>query len=258
MPSASTTTSPTLAARVLGACRIPELWRWPIPESLHGLRQLHDHGIPLGVVSNASGQIAETLCRAGICQVGDGDGVAVRCVIDSYVVGVAKPDPAIFDHAALEFGGIDRSRIVYVGDSVTIDVAAATAAGLRPVLLDPYDDHVGAPFERIRDGRRPARIARETVEQIACNCYKVGTLQPMKKLLALSAVGVLAFAACGDDDDDDGGDTTVPEAVATRRHRRGRADAEADVTDAVEDAESRRHRRGRATPRKPSPSTTGG
>jgi putative hydrolase of the HAD superfamily len=34
---------------------------------------------------------------------------------------------------------------------VTIDVAAATAAGLHPVLLDPYDDHVGAPFERIRE-----------------------------------------------------------------------------------------------------------
>ena len=61
-----------LAAGVLGACRIPELWRWPIPESLDGLRQLHDRGIPLGVVSNASGQIAATLCQAGICQVGDG------------------------------------------------------------------------------------------------------------------------------------------------------------------------------------------
>ena len=139
-----------LAARVLGACRIPELWRWPIPESLDGLRRLHDRGIPLGVVSNASGQIADTLCRAGICQVGDGEGVTVRCVVDSYLVGVAKPDPVIFDHAASEFGGVDRSRIVYVGDSVTIDVAAATAAGLRPVLLDPFDDHVGAPFERIR------------------------------------------------------------------------------------------------------------
>jgi putative hydrolase of the HAD superfamily len=141
----------TLAARVLGACRVPELWRWPIPESVRGLRLLHDRGIPLGVVSNASGQIAATLGRAGICQIGDGAGVDVRCVVDSHVVGVAKPDPAIFEHAAREFGGIDRSRIVYVGDSVTIDVVAATAAGLRPVLLDPYDDHVGAPFERIAE-----------------------------------------------------------------------------------------------------------
>ena len=87
----------------------------------------------------------------------------MRCVVDSHVVGVAKPDPAIFDHAAQEFGGIDRSRIVYVGDSVTIDVAAATAAGLRPVLLDPYDDHVGAPFERIGE-------VAELLVEFARNC----------------------------------------------------------------------------------------
>jgi putative hydrolase of the HAD superfamily len=140
----------TPAAGLLGACRVPDLWRWPIPESLSGMRQLLAHGIPLGVVSNASGQIAATLLRMGVCQVGDGAGVAVRCVVDSHLVGVAKPDPAIFDHAALEFPGVERSRIVYVGDSVTIDVPAATAAGLHAVLLDPYDDHTGAPFARIR------------------------------------------------------------------------------------------------------------
>ena len=142
---------------------MPELWRWPIPESLAGLRQLSDRGIPLGVVSNASGQIAGVLARAGICQVGDGDGVDVRCVVDSHVVGVAKPDPAIFEHAVELFDGLDRSRIVYVGDSVTIDVEAASAAGLRPVLLDPYDDHVGAPFERIREVGDLLSLARETV-----------------------------------------------------------------------------------------------
>ena len=37
----------------------------------------------------------------------------------------------------------------------------------------------------------------------------------MKKLLALSAVGVLALSACGDDDDDDGGDTTDVEAITS-------------------------------------------
>ena len=77
----------------------------------------------------------------GVCQVGAGDGVAVRCVVDSHVVGVAKPDPAIFDHAASHFPGLDRDRIAYVGDSVTMDVGGATAAGLHPILLDPYDDH---------------------------------------------------------------------------------------------------------------------
>ena len=37
----------------------------------------------------------------------------------------------------------------------------------------------------------------------------------MKKLLALSAVGVLAFAACGDDDDDGGSDTTEVETITS-------------------------------------------
>ena len=87
----------------------------------------------------------------------------MRCVVDSHVVGVAKPDPAIFGHAVELFDGIDRSRIIYVGDSVTIDVEAASAAGLRPVLLDPYDDHVGAPFERIREVGDLLSSTRETV-----------------------------------------------------------------------------------------------
>ena len=94
------------AAELLGACRVPELWRWPIPQSLAGLKQLSGRGIPLGVVSNASGQIAGVLARAGICQIGDGDGVRVRCVVDSHVVGVAKPDPAIFEHAVELFDGL--------------------------------------------------------------------------------------------------------------------------------------------------------
>ena len=105
--------------------------------------------MPLGVISNASGQIEAVLRRSAVCQVGAGDGVPVRCVIDSHVVGVAKPNPAIFDHAAEHFPGATRRRVAYVGDSVTMDVGGATAAGLHPILLDPYDDHADAPFERI-------------------------------------------------------------------------------------------------------------
>lgn len=139
-----------LSSRLLSACRVPELWRWPIPDSVAAVRTLHLAGIPLAVVSNASGQIAATLEMAQICQAGDGPCVPMRCIIDSHVVGVAKPDPAIFDFAARYFEGIHRCRVIYVGDSVSIDVNGATAAGLRPVLLDPFDDHAGADFERIR------------------------------------------------------------------------------------------------------------
>jgi FMN phosphatase YigB (HAD superfamily) len=31
-----------------------------------------------------------------------------------------------------------------------MDVGAARAAGMHPILLDPYDDHPDADFDRIR------------------------------------------------------------------------------------------------------------
>lgn len=137
------------AAAVLGRTRSAWLWRWPIVDSVETLRTLHKREVPIGVVSNASGQIEEVLRASAVCQVGEGPGVPVRVVIDSEVVGVAKPDPAIFDHALPAFAGIDRQAIAYVGDSVAMDVGGARAAGLHPILLDPYGDHEGADFERI-------------------------------------------------------------------------------------------------------------
>jgi FMN phosphatase YigB (HAD superfamily) len=137
------------AAMVLGVTRTPHLWRWPIPDSVTALAGLHELGRPLGVVSNASGQVEAALRRAVVCQVGCGSGTRVRCVIDSTVVGVAKPDPRIFDHALAHFAGIERSRIAYVGDSVTMDIASSRAAGLSPILLDPFDDHRDLDVERI-------------------------------------------------------------------------------------------------------------
>ncbi len=137
------------AASVLDHTRSAHLWRWPIPETLVALGSLARDGVPMGVVSNASGQIEEVLLRAGVCQVGAGPGVAMRVVIDSHVVGVAKPDPRIFDFALPHFAEFDPERIVYVGDSVTMDIASAGEAGLHPVLIDPYDDHPDADFERV-------------------------------------------------------------------------------------------------------------
>jgi putative hydrolase of the HAD superfamily len=138
-----------IAADALGRSRNAYTWRWAIPDSVTALAALHEQGAALGVVSNASGQIADVLFRSGVCQEGDGPFTPVRVIVDSHVVGVAKPDPGIFDHALVHFAGIERQRIAYVGDSVTMDVGGARAAGLHPILLDPYDDHPDADFDRI-------------------------------------------------------------------------------------------------------------
>jgi FMN phosphatase YigB (HAD superfamily) len=112
------------------------------------LHTLVERDVPIGVVSNASGQIEAVLRRLGVCQVGAGDGPSVLCVVDSHVVGVSKPDPAIFA-SALELLGVPPERVAYVGDSIRYDVEGARAAGLVPVLLDPYTDTDGAGHTRI-------------------------------------------------------------------------------------------------------------
>ncbi len=138
------------AADILGRTRNAWLWRWPLLDSVMALRELHARNIPIGVISNASGQIEDLLARSQVCQVGDGPGVPVRVIIDSHIVGVAKPDPRIFDFGLEGLGTFDRSRVAYVGDSVTMDVGGARAAGLFPILLDPHDDHPEADFHRVR------------------------------------------------------------------------------------------------------------
>lgn len=125
------------------------LWRHPISGAADALGKLAARGVPIGIVSNASGQIESTLALSGICQVGAGPHAQVRCIIDSHVVGIEKPDPRIFDHALVHFDGISRDRIAYVGDSLVMDVRGARAAGLVAVLVDPYDDAKNHDVERI-------------------------------------------------------------------------------------------------------------
>jgi len=138
------------AAELLDATRNAHLWRWPIPETVTALAALEIAGVPMGVVSNASGQIEDALRRAEICHAGGGPGVEMRVIVDSHVVGVAKPDPRIFEFALPAFADFERERIAYIGDSVRMDVGGATAAGLHPILVDPFDDHPEAEFDRIR------------------------------------------------------------------------------------------------------------
>ena len=128
----------------------PLIWTHPLAESIAALDRLHRAGVSMGVVSNADGQIEHTLRNRGVCQVGPGAGVPVSCVIDSHVVGVAKPDPRIFD-GALAALGLPAERVAYVGDSVINDIGGATKAGLVPLLFDPHDDRAHLTgIERLR------------------------------------------------------------------------------------------------------------
>lgn len=139
-----------IAATLLGRTRSADLWRYPIAENVKAIEELATRGVPMSVVSNAAGQIEWVLEWSGVCQRGEGPLVAMRTIIDSEVVGIAKPDPQIFEFALVEHSETPRDRILYVGDSVSMDVNGSRAAGLTPVLIDPFDDHDAADFARVK------------------------------------------------------------------------------------------------------------
>ncbi len=124
------------------------LWTAPLPGAAEGLAAIAATGLPIVIVSNADGTVADLLTRSGLLQVGPGPGVEVRAIIDSAVVGVAKPDPRIFE-LALEVTGATADRAVHVGDAYQFDVGGARAAGVHPVLVDPFDLRTDADCDRI-------------------------------------------------------------------------------------------------------------
>lgn len=139
---------------------VAALWARIIPGSADGLRALAATGVRLGIVSNADGTVQERLAEQQLLQVGPGPGVAVECVIDSGAVGVSKPDPRIF-RIALDVMQLAPTDVWYVGDTPAIDVAGARAAGLMPIVVDPYGLQAAADYVRVRSlGELAARMPR--------------------------------------------------------------------------------------------------
>ena len=73
---------------------------------------------------------------------------ALDFVVDSHKVGVAKPDPRIFQ-MGLDRMGLPVDQAIYVGDLPDVDVVGAQGAGLQAVLIDPTDHHTGLDCPRI-------------------------------------------------------------------------------------------------------------
>jgi putative hydrolase of the HAD superfamily len=124
------------------------VWNRVVRQSVDAMRALAALDVRLAIVSNADGDTEERLRDFGICQVGPGPGVEMGAILDSTVVGVAKPDPRIFE-LALEALDVPAERAIHIGDTPGADVAGARAAGVHPVLVDPYDFHPDLDVERV-------------------------------------------------------------------------------------------------------------
>ena len=107
------------------------LWRTTEEGTAQVLDDLKTAGYVLAVVSNSDGRIERAFEQAGINGYFD-------FFIDSYHVGIEKPDPEIF-RLATERADVLPEETAYVGDLYWVDVVGARNAGLIPILYDPFD-----------------------------------------------------------------------------------------------------------------------
>ena len=118
------------------------LWSYVLPGVKQTLEALARSGLTVVVVSNSDGSAEESMIRQGLRHL-------VLDVVDSHVVGIEKPDSAIFAHA-LALAGARPSETLHIGDIYELDVVGARAAGLYALLIDPYGDWPDVDCQRIR------------------------------------------------------------------------------------------------------------
>ncbi len=127
------------AVAVLTEAVTAHVWVQSTDGAADAVQALVDAGLRVAVVSNAEGTVEQMLARAGVCQVGPGAGAPVAAVLDSYLVGSAKPDPGIM-RLGLEAVAATPGTTVFVGDTLRYDVAGAAACGVPVLHLDPWGD----------------------------------------------------------------------------------------------------------------------
>jgi putative hydrolase of the HAD superfamily len=118
---------PDLAEEMLAwlfACRFDRLFGDSVP----ALEALHELGLPLAVVSNFDTHLRDLLRQLDLLH-------HFEFVIVSAEVGIAKPEPGIFELAVAR-AKRPRERLLYVGDHVGDDIEGAWGAGLDAVLID--------------------------------------------------------------------------------------------------------------------------
>ena len=107
------------------------LWRKPIPGMFELVERLSSRGVPVGIISNSEGRLAELVDELG-------HGALFPVVVDSGRLGIDKPDPRIFQHTA-ERLSVPLASIVHVGDAWEADVLGARGAGAEAIWFAPTD-----------------------------------------------------------------------------------------------------------------------
>ena len=127
-------------------------WFRVFPETREVLDALRGRGLALGVISNNTSDLIDTLDRIDLARYFDH-------VTYSQEVRAQKPVPAVF-RLALSRAGCTPTEAVHVGDSFEMDVLGARGVGIEPILVDREGRSPTADCRRIRDLRELVSLLR--------------------------------------------------------------------------------------------------
>jgi 2-haloacid dehalogenase len=122
------------------------------PDAVEGLRQVHDAGYPMVVLSNGSPRMVQAAVRSAGLESWFEELISVD-EVQTY-----KPSPLVYQHAAGRLGrAIGEIRLI---SSNPFDVIGATAVGMHVAWLD----RAGAVFDTL--GPPPAMILSSLTELV--------------------------------------------------------------------------------------------
>jgi putative hydrolase of the HAD superfamily len=107
------------------------LWRRRVPGMFELARDLAAASIPVAIVSNSEGRLAELVAEIE-------PDARFGVIADSGKLGFEKPDPRIFQFAAEQIG-VEARHLVHVGDAWETDVRGALDVGAKAVWFAPTE-----------------------------------------------------------------------------------------------------------------------
>lgn len=119
-------------------------------EEFDDLGSLKAFGIPMGIISNWDKTLTDKVNTLGY---------NFKLVIGSGELGISKPDLKLY-HYAVKQAKFKPGEIIYVGDSIKLDIVPALKVGLKAILIDRFDDFPGFQGERVNSLKDLSRYIR--------------------------------------------------------------------------------------------------
>lgn len=126
----------TLLDALFSACTYLPWVPFPDTESLAKIK------LPIGIISNWDTSLEEKLSLL--------PGVHFQWVLGSAAHSIRKPD-LDFYRKMLQISGLAPSELIYVGDSMRLDIAPALTLGINAVLLDREEFYGSSTVRRIKN-----------------------------------------------------------------------------------------------------------